>query len=104
MAGIDKDFQGEAWAAKGAKVGYLPQEPQLDPSLDVRGNVMLGVAEKTAILQRYNDLAMNYSDETADEMAAGRSPMMPTSSFGSQCSPTIAPTPSRPRSRPSLKR
>ena len=69
MAGIDKDFQGEAWAAKGAKVGYLPQEPQLDASLDVRGNVMLGVAEKTAILARYNDLAMNYSDETADEMA-----------------------------------
>ena len=70
MAGIDKDFQGEAWAAKGAKVGYLPQEPQLDASLDVRGNVMLGVAEKTAILDRYNELAMNYSDETADEMAA----------------------------------
>ena len=70
MAGIDKDFQGEAWAAKGAKVGYLPQEPQLDPTLDVRGNVMLGVAEKTAILDRYNELAMNYSDETADEMAA----------------------------------
>ena len=70
MAGIDKDFQGEAWAAEGAKVGYLPQEPQLDESLDVRGNVMLGVAAKKAILDRYNDLAMNYSDETADEMAA----------------------------------
>ena len=70
MAGIDKDFTGEAWAAKGANVGYLPQEPQLDPTLDVRGNVMLGVAAKKAILDRYNDLAMNYSDETADEMAA----------------------------------
>ena len=70
MAGMDKDFQGEAWAAKGAKVGYLPQEPVLDPKLDVRGNVMLGVAEKQAILDRYNELAMNYSDETADEMAA----------------------------------
>ena len=70
MAGLDKDFQGEAWAAKGARVGYLPQEPQLDPSLDVRGNVMLGVAEKQAILDRYNDLAMNYTDATADEMAA----------------------------------
>ncbi|WP_415183059.1 energy-dependent translational throttle protein EttA [Phaeovulum sp.] len=70
MAGMDKDFQGEAWAAKGAKVGYLPQEPALDPTLDVRGNVMLGVAEKQAILDRYNELAMNYSDETADEMAA----------------------------------
>ena len=70
MAGTDKDFTGEAWAAKGAKVGYLPQEPDLDPSLDVRGNVMLGVAEKQAKLDRYNELAMNYSDETAEEMAA----------------------------------
>ncbi|WP_457648603.1 energy-dependent translational throttle protein EttA [Profundibacter sp.] len=69
MAGIDKDFTGEAWAAEGAKIGYLPQEPQLDPSLDVRGNVMLGVADKKAILDRYNELAMNYSDETAEEMA-----------------------------------
>ncbi|MDE4099878.1 energy-dependent translational throttle protein EttA [Phaeobacter gallaeciensis] len=69
MAGIDKDFTGEAWAAEGAKVGYLPQEPQLDESLSVRENVMLGVAEKKAILDRYNELAMNYSDETAEEMA-----------------------------------
>ncbi|MFC2968822.1 energy-dependent translational throttle protein EttA [Acidimangrovimonas pyrenivorans] len=69
MAGIDKDFSGEAWAAKGAKVGYLPQEPELDPALNVRGNVMEGVAEKKAILDRYNELAMNYSDETAEEMA-----------------------------------
>jgi ATP-binding cassette ChvD family protein len=69
MAGIDKDFSGEAWAAEGARVGYLPQEPELDPALDVRGNVMLGVAAKKAILDRYNELAMNYSDETADEMA-----------------------------------
>ncbi|SMR73021.1 ATP-binding cassette protein, ChvD family [Aliiroseovarius halocynthiae] len=69
MAGIDKEFQGEAWAAEGAKVGYLPQEPELDASLDVRGNVMQGVAEKKAILERYNELAMNYSDETAEEMA-----------------------------------
>ncbi|MCG7493358.1 energy-dependent translational throttle protein EttA [Thalassobius sp. Cn5-15] len=69
MAGMDKDFTGEAWHAEGAKVGYLPQEPELDPSLDVRGNVMLGVAAKKAILDRYNELAMNYSDETADEMA-----------------------------------
>jgi len=70
MAGQDKDFTGEAWAAKGARVGYLPQEPALDDALDVRGNVMLGVAEKQAKLERYNELAMNYSDETADEMAA----------------------------------
>ncbi|MCX7560366.1 energy-dependent translational throttle protein EttA [Sulfitobacter sp. F26204] len=69
MAGLDKDFQGEAWAAEGAKVGYLPQEPKLDETLTVRENVMLGVAEKKAILDRYNELAMNYSDETADEMA-----------------------------------
>ena len=69
MAGLDKDFTGEAWCAEGAKVGYLPQEPQLDTTLSVRENVMLGVAEKKAVLDRYNDLAMNYSDETADEMA-----------------------------------
>ena len=69
MAGLDKDFQGEAWAAEGARVGYLPQEPELDTSLTVRENVMLGVAPKKAILDRYNELAMNYSDETADEMA-----------------------------------
>ena len=70
MAGLDKDFQGEAWAAEGARVGYLPQEPWLDPKLTVRENVMQGVAAKQAILDRYNELAMNYSDETADEMAA----------------------------------
>ncbi len=69
MAGQDTDFTGEAWAAEGAKVGYLPQEPELDPALDVRGNVMLGVAAKQAKLDRFNELAMNYSDETADEMA-----------------------------------
>ena len=68
MAGIDKEFIGEGWVAEGARVGYLPQEPQLDPALGVRGNVMLGVEEKQAILDRYNELAMNYSDETADEM------------------------------------
>ncbi len=69
MAGQDKDFTGEAWAAEGAKVGYLSQEPELDEGLTVRENVMLGVAGKQAILERYNELAMNYSDETADEMA-----------------------------------
>ncbi len=69
MAGMDKDFTGEAWAAEGAKVGYLPQEPTLDENLDVRGNVMLGVKAKKDILDRYNELAMNYSDETAEEMA-----------------------------------
>ena len=70
MAGIDKDFTGEAWVAEGAKVGYLPQEPRLDSKLNVRENVMLGVAKKKAVLDRYNELAMNYSDETAEEMGA----------------------------------
>ncbi len=69
MAGLDKDFTGEAWAAEGAKVGYLPQEPHLEEDMNVRENVMLGVADKKAILDRYNEVAMNYSDETADEMA-----------------------------------
>ncbi|MCR9238734.1 MAG: energy-dependent translational throttle protein EttA [Alphaproteobacteria bacterium] len=69
MAGLDKDYTGEAWAADGAKIGYLPQEPELNGSKDVLGNVMEGVAEKQAIIDRYNDLMMNYSDETADEGA-----------------------------------
>jgi ATP-binding cassette ChvD family protein len=68
MAGLDTEFAGEGFVAEGAKVGYLPQEPALDPALTVRGNAMLGVKEKQAILDRYNELAMNYSDETADEM------------------------------------
>ena len=68
MAGLDTEFSGEAWVAEGARVGYLPQEPKLDPDLNVRENVMLGVADKKAVLDRYNELAMNYSDETADEM------------------------------------
>ncbi|MBA1156315.1 energy-dependent translational throttle protein EttA [Microvirga mediterraneensis] len=68
MAGTDTDWSGEAWVAEGARVGYLPQEPQLDPSKNVRENVMEGVAAKKAILDRYNELAMNYSEETADEM------------------------------------
>ena len=68
MAGIDTEFVGEGFLGEGARVGYLPQEPPLDPALDVRGNAMLGVAAKQAILDRYNELAMNYSDESADEM------------------------------------
>ena len=68
MAGYDKEWTGEAWVAEGARVGYLPQEPKLDENLTVRENVMLGVAPQKAILDRYNELAMNYSDETADEM------------------------------------
>ncbi|MGK9050560.1 energy-dependent translational throttle protein EttA [Neorhizobium sp. CSC1952] len=69
MAGLDKEFTGEAWLAEGATLGYLPQEPQLDASKDVMGNVMEGVADKKAILDRYNELMMNYSDETAEEGA-----------------------------------
>jgi ATP-binding cassette ChvD family protein len=68
MGRLDKEFTGEAWAAEGARVGYLPQEPQLDPTKSVRENVMEGVTPQRAILDRYNELAVNYSDETADEM------------------------------------
>src|SRR6201981_340409 len=68
MAGVDKENNGEAWVAEGARVGYLEQEPQLDPARNVRENVMLGVAKQKAILDRYNELAVNYSEETADEM------------------------------------
>ncbi|MET0744483.1 MAG: energy-dependent translational throttle protein EttA [Microvirga sp.] len=68
MAGIDKDWSGEGYVADGARVGYLAQEPQLDATKTVRENVMEGVAAKKAILDRYNELAMNYSEETVDEM------------------------------------
>ena len=69
MAGVVEDFVGEAWAADGVRVGYLAQEPELDASKDVLGNAMEGVAEKKALVDRYNEIAANYSDETADEMA-----------------------------------
>ncbi|MEA2903496.1 MAG: hypothetical protein QOI12_883 [Alphaproteobacteria bacterium] len=69
MAGIDKEYSGEARVAEGARVGYLEQEPQLDPEKSVRENVMEGVAAKKALIDRYNEIAANYSDETADEMA-----------------------------------
>lgn len=69
MAGLDHEYTGEAWVAEGATVGYLPQEPQLDPEKTVLENVMEGVAAKKAILDRYNELMMNYSDETAEEGA-----------------------------------
>ena len=70
MAGTVDDFVGEARPAEGIKVGYLPQEPELDPAKDVLGNAMEGVAEKKAILDRYNEIAANYTEETADEMTA----------------------------------
>src|SRR6187399_548535 len=69
MAGMDKEFTGEAWAADGVRTGYLSQEPQLDPTKNVRDNVMEGVAKKQALVDRFNEIAANYSDETADEMA-----------------------------------
>ncbi len=69
MAGIDKEYVGEGWVAEGARVGYLEQEPQLDPKLSARENVMQGVAKKKALLDRYNEIAANYTDETAEEMA-----------------------------------
>jgi ATP-binding cassette ChvD family protein len=68
MAGLDKEYSGEGFVAEKATVGYLPQEPGLDDTLDVRGNVMLGAAAKQAILNHYNELAVNYSEESADEM------------------------------------
>ncbi len=69
MAGLDTEFIGEGFVAEGARVGYLEQEPQLDPKKTVRENVMEGVAAKKALLDRYNEIAANYTDETADEMA-----------------------------------
>jgi ATP-binding cassette ChvD family protein len=69
MAGIDTEYVGEGWVAEGARVGYLPQEPNLNPEKNVRENVMEGVAAKRALLDRYNEIAANYSDETAEEMA-----------------------------------
>ncbi|AFO88415.1 MULTISPECIES: energy-dependent translational throttle protein EttA [Phaeobacter] len=74
MAGLDTDFTGEAWAAEGAKVGYLPQEPKLDESLTVRENVMLGVKAKKDKVDRFNQIAVemaeNYTDELMEEMTA----------------------------------
>jgi len=69
MAGLDKEYTGEAWLAEGATIGYLAQEPQLDPAKTALENVMEGVAAKTDVLNRYNELMMNYSDETAEEGA-----------------------------------
>jgi ATP-binding cassette ChvD family protein len=69
MAGVDTEFDGQAQLAPGATVGLLEQEPTLDPAKDVRGNVEEGVAEIRALLDRFNELSMNYSDETADEFS-----------------------------------
>src|SRR5438105_4068822 len=68
MAGLDTDYDGQAQLAPGASVGLLEQEPQLDPSKDVRGNIEEAVAEVRALLDRFNELSMNYSEESADEL------------------------------------
>jgi energy-dependent translational throttle protein EttA len=70
MAGLDTDFDGHAQLAPGATVGLLEQEPQLDPNKDVRGNIEEAVGELRALLDRFNELSMNYSDESADELGA----------------------------------
>jgi ATP-binding cassette ChvD family protein len=67
MAGVDTDFQGEAWAAKGTRIGYLPQEPQLDPSLDVRGNVELAVASQRKLLTRFNEISEKFAEPMDDD-------------------------------------
>ena len=67
MAGVDQDFQGEAWAAKGTRIGYLPQEPQLDTSLDVRGNVELAVAAQRKLLDRFNRIAEQFAEPMDDD-------------------------------------
>jgi sulfate-transporting ATPase len=69
MAGLDKDYNGEAWAAEGARVGFLPQEPQLDEKLDVMGNIMGALAERKALVDEYNALMADYSDENAEKAA-----------------------------------
>ncbi len=69
MAGLDKDFAGEAFAAEGTRIGFLPQEPQLDPKKSVQEHVEEAVADKRAILNRYEELSANYTDETADEFS-----------------------------------
>ena len=69
MAGLDREFAGEAWVAEGASVGYLPQEPELDSALDVMGNVMEGVAAKQAVLDQYSALMSDYNEENADKAA-----------------------------------
>ena len=71
MAGIETEFNGEAWAAEGASVGYLPQEPQLDPSKNVMENVMDGVGPVRDLLKRFEEISMKFGEEmTDDEMNA----------------------------------
>jgi sulfate-transporting ATPase len=66
MAGVDTEFQGEAWAHKGTRIGYLPQEPELDPALDVRGNVELGVKTQRDALNEFNEISLKFAEPDAD--------------------------------------
>jgi ATP-binding cassette ChvD family protein len=70
MAGVDQEFQGEAWAAKGTRIGYLAQEPQLDPSKDVRGNVEEAVTAQRALLDEFNTIAMQFAEPMDDDAMA----------------------------------
>jgi energy-dependent translational throttle protein EttA len=67
MAGLDRDFNGEAWAAEGTRIGYLPQEPELDPALDVRGNVEEAVKHQREVLRRFDEVNMKFAEITSDE-------------------------------------
>src|ERR671933_2078612 len=67
MAGIDREFSGEAWVAEGASVGFLPQEPQLDPSKDVAGNVIEGLAETKALLDRFEAVSARFAEELSPD-------------------------------------
>ena len=67
MAGLDDDFLGEAWAAKGTRIGYLPQEPELDPELDVRGNVEEAVRETRDLLKDFEEISMKFAEPMTDE-------------------------------------
>jgi len=67
MAGVDQNFQGEAWAHKGTKIGYLPQEPQLDESLDVRGNVELGVKAQRDLLKKFEEISAKFAEPMSDD-------------------------------------
>src|SRR5680860_1338472 len=70
MAGVDAEFEGEAWPGQGVSVGYLPQEPRLDESKDVKGNIMEGVGEAAALLERFNELSMKMAEDLPDDEMA----------------------------------
>ena len=67
MAGLDTEFNGEAWAADGVKVGYLAQEPELDASMDVAGNVLSGLGEAKELMDRFNEVSARFAEELTDD-------------------------------------